>query len=52
MFGPLGLLTTFVANPLLAFFWSATIIVAHFRFLLWRKERDSIFVGDGVLQAQ
>lgn len=43
MFGPLGLLTTFIANPLLAIFWSTTIIAAHFRFILWRKERDSIF---------
>lgn len=43
MFGPLGLLTTFIANPMLALLWSAAILTAHFRFLLWRKERDSIF---------
>ena len=43
MFGPLGLLTTFIAHPLLALFWAATIFAAHFRFILWRKERDSIF---------
>lgn len=43
MFGPLGLLTTLIANPLLALLWSTTIIAAHFRFILWRKERDSIF---------
>jgi len=43
MFGPLGLFTTMIANPLLAIFWSATIIAAHFRFMSWRKERDSIF---------
>lgn len=43
MFGPLALLTTMIANPLLAVFWSMMILAAHYRFSVWRNERDTIF---------
>lgn len=43
MFGPLALLTTMIANPMLAFLWSSMILAAHYRFAEWRIERDTIF---------
>lgn len=46
MFGPLAMLTTLIANPLLACFWTSMIFAAHYGFVIWRAERETIFQGD------
>ncbi|SEW20784.1 hypothetical protein SAMN04488515_1599 [Cognatiyoonia koreensis] len=51
MFGPLALLTTLIGNPLLALFWSCTILSAHYRFAIWREERETIFKMPDVSRA-
>ena len=51
MFGPLLVVMTLAAHRLLAVFWIATIIAAHFGHLIWRRERDSLFAvpeDDGI----
>ena len=51
MFGPLLVVLTLAANRLLALFWIATLVAAHFGHLMWRRERDSLFVmpeDDGI----
>lgn len=44
MFGPLQLVTTLIAHPLLAVSWIGMLICVHGLLRPWRAERDSIFV--------
>ena len=43
MFGPLQLMTTMIAYPLLGVVWFGMLICAHGLLVPWRSERESIF---------
>jgi hypothetical protein len=45
MFGPFSVAITMVGAPLLAVFWSCSLMSAHLLVAVWRRERDTIFLS-------
>ena len=43
MFGPLGLVMTLMAQPMLSALWVVAFAGTHLTAMVWRDERDSIF---------
>ena len=44
MFGPMALAVTLYNNPLVAVLWTSNLLSAHYLFLAYRRERDTVFL--------
>ncbi len=47
MFGPMALAVTLYDNPIVTVLWVMNLLSAHYLFLIYRKERDTVFYTPG-----